>query len=65
MIGETPIGARPLGALDDELTTAILTDDVIEVLNLAPEIEGAAFQFLLSNPQARRRYLVELFPRAV
>lgn len=65
MIGVSPIGAQAVGELEDEVTTAVVSGDVLKVLNTAPEIPGAAFQFLLANPQARRRYLVEMYPLAV
>lgn len=65
MIGVAPIGTQAIGELDDEMTTAVVSTDAIQVLNAEPVIDGAAFLFLLVNPQARRRYLIEMFPLAV
>lgn len=62
MIGADALGERALGELADETLRAVVPGDVVNVTSETAVIFGSAFLFLLSNPSAKRRYLVELEP---
>jgi hypothetical protein len=62
MSGIDALGERALGELADEAAHAVVPGDVVHVTSATAVITGSAFLFLLSNPSAKRRYLVELAP---
>lgn len=62
MSGDAAHGELAFGELDDEITRAVVAGDVVHVTSSAAVITASAFLFLLQNPSARRRHLVELYP---
>jgi len=62
VIGERPIGFTPIGALVAEPVTISMVASRIPTASSRAAIVGAAFATLLTDPSARREYLVTLYP---